>query len=86
MELPKMTHEEELDLERFANYMVELIERHAHVVDKKLMQEKLNKLQSEGAEKSASSVVLRINESYNIIKGFVVVPKRKALMMKGLTT
>lgn len=29
MNLPKLTHEEEVNLERFANLMIELIEKHA---------------------------------------------------------
>lgn len=47
MELPEMTHEQELNLERFANLMVELIERHAHVVDKEEMQRRLENLSKE---------------------------------------
>lgn len=55
-----MTHEQELDLERFANLIVEMIERHSHVVDKEQMKKKV-----EDAEKSASSVVFWFIESYN---------------------
>lgn len=41
MNLPILTHEEEVNLERFANLVIELIERHADVVDKKEMLKKL---------------------------------------------
>ena len=34
MNLPELTHEEEVNLERFANLMIELIEKHADAVDK----------------------------------------------------
>ena len=44
MNLPELTHEEEVNLERFANLMIELIERHADAVDKNEMLEKLNKI------------------------------------------
>ena len=40
----KMTHEQELNLERFANLMVELIERHADVVDKAEMENRILQL------------------------------------------
>lgn len=55
-----MTHAQELDLERFASLMVEMIERHSHVVDKEQMKKRV-----EDAEKSASSVVFWVIESYN---------------------
>ncbi len=41
MKIPKLTHEEEVKLERFVNLMVELIERHADAVDKDEMMEKI---------------------------------------------
>lgn len=54
-----MTHQQELNLERFANLMVDLIEKHASAVDKAELENKLNNITSiEDAEKSASSVVL----------------------------
>lgn len=34
MNLSELTHEEEVNLERFANLMIELIEKHADAVDK----------------------------------------------------
>ena len=43
MKIPKLTHEEEVKLERFVNLMVELIERHADEVDKDEMMEKIKK-------------------------------------------
>lgn len=42
MNLPELTHEEEVNLERFANLMIELIEKHADAVDKDEMLKKLN--------------------------------------------
>lgn len=62
MELPKMTHEQELNLERFANLMVELIERHAGAVDKVEMQKRIDALKGAGNNGfSASFIVLRGN-------------------------
>ena len=52
----EMTHQQELNLERFANLMVDLIEKHASAVDKAELQNKIDSI--EDAEKSASSVVL----------------------------
>lgn len=46
MELPEMTHQQELNLERFANLMVDLVERHADAVDKEEMQRKVDSLKS----------------------------------------
>ena len=47
-----MTHEQELNLERFANLMVELIERHADAVDKAEMENRINLInKSAGNEK-----------------------------------
>jgi len=37
----EMTHEQELNLERFASLLVELIERHADAVDKEEMENKM---------------------------------------------
>ena len=51
-----MTHEQELNLERFANLMVELIERHADAVDKEEMEKRLSKLNNgAGNEKFPAS-------------------------------
>lgn len=56
----EMTHQQELNLERFANLMVDLIEKHASAVDKADL-EKINIVNFiEDAEKSASSVVLLV--------------------------
>lgn len=66
MELPKMTHEQELNLERFANLMVELIERHAGAVDKEEMQKRIDALKGAGNNGfSASFVVLWGNVRVN---------------------
>ena len=55
----KMTHEQELNLERFANLMVELIERHADAVDKEEMEKRLSKLNNgAGNEKFPASFVM----------------------------
>ena len=45
MNLPELTHEEEVNLERFANLMIELIEKHADAVDKDEMLKKLNSIE-----------------------------------------
>lgn len=55
----KMTHEQELNLERFANLMVELIERHADAVDKAEMENRIKKLnEGAGNEKFPASFVI----------------------------
>ena len=54
MNLPELTHEEEVNLERFANLMIELIEKHADAVDKDEMMAKLNKI-SEARNKNLAS-------------------------------
>lgn len=46
MELLELTHQQELNLERFANSMVDLIECHADAVDKKEMQRRVDALKS----------------------------------------
>lgn len=54
----KMTHEQELNLERFANLMVELIERHADAVDKAEMENRILQLNGgAGNEKFPASFV-----------------------------
>lgn len=54
-----MTHEQELNLERFANLMVELIERHADAVDKEEMEKRLSKLNNgAGNEKFPASFII----------------------------
>ena len=57
MNLPELTHEEEVDLERFANLMIELIEKHADAVDKDEMLKKLNKIKETGDKTSVSFYV-----------------------------
>lgn len=58
--MPEMTHQQELNLERFANLMVELIEKHSSAVDKSDL-EKINIVNfTEGAVKTASSVALLV--------------------------
>lgn len=59
MNLPELTHEEELNLERFANLMIELIEKHADAVDKAEMLKKLNKIKETGDKTSVSFYVYR---------------------------
>lgn len=54
MNLPELTHEEEVKLERFANLMVELIEKHADAVDKDEMMAKLNKINGTASGKVGS--------------------------------
>ncbi len=54
MNLPELTHEEEVNLERFANLMIELIEKHADAVDK---DEMLNKIKKTGDKISVSFYV-----------------------------
>lgn len=55
----KMTHEQELNLERFANLMVELIERHADAVDKAEMENRIQQLnRGAGNEKFPASFVM----------------------------
>ena len=54
MNLPELTHEEEVKLERFANLMVELIEKHADAVDKDEMMAKLNKINEAACQKKVS--------------------------------
>lgn len=51
MNLPELTHEEEVNLERFANLMIELIEKHADAVDKDEMLKKLNTIKKSGLVK-----------------------------------
>ena len=56
----KMTHEQELNLERFANLMVELIERHANAVDKAEMENRINQINGgAGNDKFPVSFVVR---------------------------
>lgn len=57
MNLPELTHEEEVNLERFANLMIELIEKHADAVDKDEMLKKLNKIKKTGDKTSVSFYV-----------------------------
>lgn len=57
MNLPELTHEEEVNLERFANLMIELIEKHADAVDKDEMLKKLNKIKETGDKTSVSFYV-----------------------------
>ena len=54
MNLPELTHEEEVNLERFANLMIELIEKHADAVDKDEMLKKLNKIKETACQKKVS--------------------------------
>ena len=54
MNLPELTHEEEVKLERFANLMVELIEKHADAVNKDELMAKLN----EAGNKNLASFLL----------------------------
>ena len=55
----KMTHEQELNLERFANLMVELIERHADAVDKAEMENRIRQLNGgAGNEKFPASFIM----------------------------
>lgn len=54
MNLPELTHEEEVNLERFANLMIELIEKHADAVDKDEMLKKLNKINETACQKKVS--------------------------------
>lgn len=54
MNLPELTHEEEVDLERFTNLMVELIEKHADAVNKDELMAKINEA---GNKKLASFFV-----------------------------
>ena len=83
MNLPTLTHEEEVNLERFANLMIELIERHADAVDKNEMLEKLNKINDARDNNLASFLVKimkkrlysKIIESYHMYERFVAVPK-----------
>lgn len=62
-----MTHEQELSLERFADIMTAIIERHANEIDKAEMNIKLNNTM-EGADKTASSFLLRYFMNRVIIK------------------
>lgn len=59
MNLPELTHEEEVNLERFANLMIELIEKHADAVDKAEMLKKLNKIKETGDKTYVSFYVYR---------------------------
>ena len=61
MNLPELTHEEEVNLERFANLMIELIEKHADAVDKDEMLKKLNKIKGTGDKTSVSFYVYQKN-------------------------
>ena len=61
MNLPELTHEEEVNLERFANLMIELIEKHADAVDKDEMLKKLNKINETGDKTSVSFYVYQKN-------------------------
>ena len=61
MNLPELTHEEEVNLERFANLMIELIEKHADAVDKDEMLKKLNKINETGDKTSVSFYVYQNN-------------------------
>lgn len=54
-----MTHEQELNLERFADLMVELIERHASVVDKQEMENRIKEMNEAGNEKFPASRIFR---------------------------
>lgn len=59
MNLPELTHEEEVNLERFANLMIELIEKHADAVDKDEMLKKLNVIKETGDKNSVSFYVYK---------------------------
>ena len=64
MNLPELTHEEEVNLERFANLMIELIEKHADAVDKDEMMAKLNKISGARDKNLASFYVWQIVPKY----------------------
>ena len=59
MNLPELTHEEEVNLETFANLMIELIEKHADAVDKDEMLKKLNVIKETGDKNSVSFYVYK---------------------------
>lgn len=68
MNFPELTHEEEVNLERFANLMIELIEKHADAVDKDEMLKKLNTIKKTEGKTSVSfmlkyrnTIVKRLN-------------------------
>lgn len=69
MNLPKLTHEEEVNLERFANLMIELIEKHADAVDKDEMLKKLNTIKKIEGKTSVSFMLKYINTTTRRLKG-----------------
>ena len=69
MNLPELTHEEEVNLERFANLMIELIEKHADAVDKDEMLKKLNKIKKTEGKTSVSFMLKYINTHTRRLKG-----------------
>ena len=69
MNLPKLTHEEEVNLERFANLMIELIEKHADAVDKDEMLKKLNTIKKTDGKTSVYYMIKYINTPTRRLKG-----------------
>jgi hypothetical protein len=76
MNLPELTHEEEVNLERFANLMIELIEKHADAVDKDEMLKKLNKIKETGDKTSVSFYVYP--------KNTIIIGKNKKNVFHGI--
>lgn len=69
MNLPELTHEEEVNLERFANLMIELIEKHADAVDKDEMLKKLNTIKKTEGKTSVSFMLKYRNTLVKRLKG-----------------
>lgn len=69
MNLPELTHEEEVNLERFANLMIELIEKHADAVDKDEMLKKLNTIKKTEGKTSVFFMLNYINATTRCLKG-----------------
>lgn len=69
MNLPELTHEEEVNLERFANLMIELIEKHADAVDKDEMLKKLNTINGTEGKTSVSFMLKYRNAIVRRLKG-----------------
>lgn len=67
--LPELTHEEEVNLERFANLMIELIEKHADAVDKDEMLKKLNTINGTEGKTSVSFMLKHRNALVRRLKG-----------------
>lgn len=76
MNLPELTHEEEVNLERFANLMIELIEKHADAVDKDEMMAKLNKISEAGNKNLASFYVYK--------KTTIIIGKNEKKVLHGI--